>query len=562
MLRRLRRLKISLATKCQLLFGVAAGIIILAALVVTWQRIEQLTYQQDTVAAETLAKQTLGMHAATGRLTPQEPAMDEYDGLQVRRPRLVGSDAAENMTPFEAKAFARFTRDPGQTTYGEAYENDAGRQGYLFAMSVRLEARCTSCHTADGDSDLAGIAARSAGVGSSAATRVGEGSDVPGAQDDQDLTSSPPPVMGLVSVEIPSQIKTRQRLLNRAFLITASLVAAATATVTLYFILTRLILYPMRVLQETAEKVREGDLNIRCDISSGDEFQTLSETFNAMLAVVQERNEQLRRANISLDQRLGQLATTNVALDESNRLKSEFLASVSHELRTPLNSILGFADLLKEAGRDNPKIVRFAYNIRSSGSNLLDLINDLLDLAKIEAGRMEVHDDTLSLADTFEAQVTLLGPLASTKQVRIDTHISPDVPLIRTDAGKLQQILFNLLSNAIKFSPTGGRIALDAVREAEQYIRISVADQGPGIAPEMQQRIFEKFRQLDAGVTRQHGGTGLGLAISRDLAHLLGGRISVVSAPGQGATFSLTLPLANPQPSDEARSSVPAAARS
>ena len=573
MLRRLRRLKVSLATKCQLLFGIAAGIIILAALVVTWQRIEQLTRQQDTVAAETLAKQTLATHAATGQLPIGEPSFDEYDGLQVRRPRLIGLSGSEDLTPFEEKALGRLQRDPSQS-YGEPYVTEEGRYGYLLAMPVRFEARCASCHSPpSATEDLEGISTRpvrlpEAPLATRPATRdvaaaldgqrrVGViapdkgGTEVAGEADPE--ASGQPAVsaqegesalLGIVSVDIPSQIRTRQRLLNRVFLITASLAAAATATVTLYFILTRLILRPVRVLQETAEKVREGDLSVRSDIPSGDEFQTLSETFNGMLLVIQERNEQLRRANVSLDNRLGQLSTTNVALDESNRLKSEFIANVSHELRTPLNSILGFADLLKDSNKDNPKIVRYANNIHNSGSSLLDLINDLLDLAKIEAGKMELRLDSLSMADMFEALVTLLGPLAQKKQVRIDARIVPPVPLLVTDPGKLQQILFNLLSNAIKFSDAGGRIDLEARRENDQHVRISVRDYGPGVAPEDQERIFEKFRQLDAGVTRQHAGTGLGLAISRDLAEMLGGRLGVDSVPGEGANFWLILPVA------------------
>ncbi len=583
MLRRLRRLKISLATKCQLLFGIAAGIIILAALVVTWQRIEQLTRQQDSVAAETLAKQTLAMHAATGQLPPAMPALDDYDGMSVRRPRLVGATESADLTPFESRALARFLREPGQSTHRETYETEEGRQGHLLAMSVRYENRCTTCHSPPlASADLAGITTRPVRLpqaplvtgdvaGPADPERPGvlapdepEPVAQPGEQGGQEAASDEgggeeaaaapqdAPLLGMVSVEIPSQIRARQRLLNRVFLISASLAAAATATITLYFILTRLILYPMRVLQETAEKVRQGDLEVRSDIPSGDEFQTLSETFNEMLAGIQERNEQLRRANMSLDRKLGQLSETNVALDESNRLKSEFLANVSHELRTPLNSILGFADLLKDSSRDNPKIVRYANNIHNSGSNLLELINDLLDLAKIEAGKMEIRQDSLSLADMFEALVTLLGPLAAKRRVAIDTRIIPHVPLLTTDPGKLQQILFNLLSNAIKFSPDGGRIELEARREDADHVRISVRDFGPGIAPENQTRIFEKFRQLDGGVTRQHAGTGLGLAISRDLANLLGGRLGVDSEPGEGATFWLILPIELPSPPADA----------
>lgn len=557
MFRRLRRLKISLATKCQLLFGIAAGIIILAALVVTWQRIDQLTNQQDVVAAETLAKQTLATHAATGLVPPVDPPIEEYDGLQVRRPRLIGMTRLEDLTPFESKALTRFTRDPDRTSYGESYATADARYGYLLALAVRPEARCHSCHAA-----AAGLPmAASNGNSRRLLTSTAPATEEPIASEGAAPEGEPPALLGLVSVEIPSQIKTRQRLLNRAFLITASLVAAATATVTLYFILTRLILHPMRVLQETAEKVREGDLDVRSDISSGDEFQALSETFNGMLSVLQERNNQLRKANISLDERLGRLATTNVALDESNRLKSEFLASVSHELRTPLNSILGFADLVKEAGRDNPKIQRYANNIHTSGNGLLDLINDILDLAKIEAGRMDLRIGSLSVADMFEALATLVGPLSTNRQLRIDMQIDPDVPVITTDAGKLQQILFNFLSNAIKFSPIGGQIRLIAARQGPDKVRISVSDEGPGIDPLMQERIFEKFRQLDAGVTRQHGGTGLGLSISRDLARLLEGEVGVQSTPGQGANFWVTLPL-EIRPPGEKRSGLSAAAHS
>ena len=360
------------------------------------------------------------------------------------------------------------------------------------------------------------------------------------------------PLLGMVSVDVPSQIRTRQRLLNRVFLITASLAAAATATVTLYVILTRLILSPVRVLQDAAERVRSGDFSVRSDVSTGDEFQTFSETFNAMLGVLQDRNEQLRRANAGLDRKLDDLAQTNVALDESNRLKSEFLANVSHELRTPLNSIIGFADLMKEAAAD-AKLQRYANNIHASGSSLLDLINDLLDLAKIEAGKMEVRRESLSLGDLFESLTTLLGPVAGRRRVRVVPDVAADVPLLATDPGKLQQVLYNLLSNAVKFSPDGGRVDLSARLQDAGHVRLAVRDYGPGIDAEHHEIIFEKFRQLDAGVTRRHAGTGLGLTISRELAGLLGGRLGVDSRPGAGATFWLVLPLAPPAPPAEAR---------
>jgi signal transduction histidine kinase len=174
---------------------------------------------------------------------------------------------------------------------------------------------------------------------------------------------------------------------------------------------------------------------------------------------------------------------------------------------------------------------------------LLDLINDLLDLAKIEAGRMEIRSEPLSLSDLFEGLVGLLKPLAEKQQVTIEHSVAADVPILLTDGPKLQQVLYNFLSNAIKFSPPRQRVVMRAQMDGPDKVRLSVTDSGPGIDPEHQQLIFEKFRQIDGSVTRQHGGTGLGLAISKELISLLRGSIGVISEPGHGATFWITLPL-------------------
>jgi signal transduction histidine kinase len=358
-------------------------------------------------------------------------------------------------------------------------------------------------------------------------------------------TTQPAGLLGMASIDMPTQISSRQLLLNRVFLLTAGLLAGTLAIVIFYLVTTRLILQPVRVLQETAEKVAEGDLNIRSDINTGDEFQQLSDTFNVMLANLKQSADQLRAVNKSLDLKLGQLAESNVALFESNKLKSEFLANVSHELRTPLNSILGFADLLRDQvqGSVDSKLARYVQNIVTSGNSLLYLINDLLDLAKIEAGKMDVDAESVSLATLFEALVGVLKPLCERKDLTIAAAVAPDVPILQTDHRKLQQILYNFLSNAVKFSPQGGRIDLRADR-SDSGVRISVTDRGAGIDPDKQGMIFEKFRQLDGSVTREHGGTGLGLAISKGLATLLGGSVGVESTPGQGATFWVTIPLA------------------
>jgi signal transduction histidine kinase len=543
MFRRLRQSKISLAAKCQLLFGAAVTLIIAAALWVPWERMDQLTDQLNEKAAQAVVRTAIAEHVAEARhqLGPTTapttlPAMPVavpivLDGQGFLQPRLVPLSAIGTpaLTHFEATAFAHFQRDPDRAFEQRLYPLGEGREGYRYAQPLYARKECLSCHSEQASME-------------GPLTSTSRPTTVPSPTG---LVHQMPRLIGLVSADIPSQIDQRQLLLNRVFLFSAGLFAGTLAIISFYLITTRLILQPVRVLQETAEKVSQGDLNIRSDINTGDEFQQLSETFNVMLVNLKKSTDQLHTVNKGLDLKLGELAQSNVTLYESNRLKSEFLANVSHELRTPLNSILGFADLLKDHVQStaDAKAGRYLQNIVSSGNNLLDLINDLLDLAKIEAGRMEVRSEPLSLGDLFEGLTNLLKPLAEPKQLSIVPSIGPEVPILRTDPSKLQQILYNLLSNAIKFSPSGGQIDLAAELQGNDAIRITVTDQGPGIEGEKQALIFEKFRQIDGSVTRQHSGSGLGLAISKELASLLGGSIGLRSAPSEGATFWLILPL-------------------
>ncbi len=553
MLKRLRQLNISLAAKCQLLFGAAVVLIIGAALYVPWQRMEQLMRQMNQRTALTLADWAETDHVARAvmaRPPATAPATQPADAVPSTAPSGASSVAAGPIQApvgrggatvqlilirrdprtlprggFEARALEYFQRHPDATVYPRKPDTKIGAASFRLARPLYASPACMSCHA----QDLPPVPA-TAPAATMPATQ-------PASAAGRD------PLLGLVSVEIPYQVDVNQVYLNRIFIFVAGLVAGTLAFIVFYLITTRLILGPVRVLQEAAEKVSKGDLNIRSDISTGDEFQTLSETFNRMLTNLQKGEEQLRAINKSLDLKLGQLAESNLALYESNRLKSEFLANVSHELRTPLNSILGFAELLKDMAVNDAKSARYVQNIITSGRNLLDLINDLLDLAKIEAGRMEVRSEPLSLSDLLEGLIGIIKPLAERKGISIVTSVGRDLPILQTDPAKLQQILYNFLSNAIKFSPQSGRIEINAQRDGEDWARISVSDQGPGIPPDKQQLIFEKFRQLDGSATREHGGTGLGLAISRELITLLGGSIGVQSTPGQGATFWVRLPL-------------------
>src|SRR5205823_7846082 len=240
--------------------------------------------------------------------------------------------------------------------------------------------------------------------------------------------------------------------------------------------------------------------------------------------------------------------------------KSEFLANMSHELRTPLNSVLILARLLAENPRGslNAEEVQYAATIHSSGQDLLSLINQILDLSKIESGRLQVDVRPVKISEVAETLERTFRPTL-TPGIEFSISISPAVPgMILTDAPRLQQVLKNLLSNAFKFTPSG-RVALSievefgadgfssaALRSAEQVLAFAVSDTGIGIPSEKHELIFEAFQQADTSTSRTFGGTGLGLTISRELARLLGGEIRLRSAPGQGSTFTLYLPLLLP----------------
>lgn len=555
MFKRLRSLEISLAAKCQLLFGAAVVLIIGAALFVPWQRMEQLTEQINEKSARSLAETAKAQHLLWASLPAEERAKTPMpsklsggattlpvngEGRVVAVPQLVAFwNKSVKPSGFARRSIEHFNKHLNFESYSLGFETRDGTESIHFALALRAEESCMRCHGGQVE------AAKLPWI--SATTQPTTQAVAAGASGTQVVTSSIPftSLIGLVELEMKSQVDTSQLLLNRIFLLTAGLLAGTLAILVFFLITTKLILQPVRVLRETAEKVSRGDLNVRSHIFTGDEFQHLSETFNIMLANLKESEDQLRAINKSLDLKLGQLAESNVALYESNRLKSEFLANVSHELRTPLNSILGFAELLRDSNGEkaDSRSARYVQNILSSGRNLLELINDLLDLAKIEAGRMEVRSAPLPLNDLFEGLTGILKPLTEKKNLVIVTGMTSDVPILQTDAAKLQQVLYNFLSNAIKFSPSGAQIHLTAEREDENRVRIAVMDKGPGIEPDKQQMIFEKFRQIDGSVTREHGGTGLGLAISKELVGLLGGTIGVRSTLGLGATFWVILPI-------------------
>jgi len=248
----------------------------------------------------------------------------------------------------------------------------------------------------------------------------------------------------------------------------------------------------------------------------------------------------------ALDRRqlIVQLREANVQLQEANRHKSVFLASMSHELRTPLNAILGFSELLLDAtnGQFSPATrKRFLEQIHASGKHLLGLINDILDLSKIEAGQMELRLLKVEIGQVIKEVLNTVEPLAALKKMQV-TVAESTAGDITADPGKVKQMLLNLISNAVKFTPEGGQVTLKAIREAD-HVELSVADTGIGIAAADQERVFHEFQQVDSGVSRQQSGTGLGLTLTRRFANLHGGDVQVQSELGKGSVFTIKLPI-------------------
>ena len=374
---------------------------------------------------------------------------------------------------------------------------------------------------------------------------------------------------GVLLVERRSGGAAVQLFVNALFLLAAGVVVLCVATLLFHSILTRIILSPVRSLRETADSVRDGDLAVRSAIRTGDEFEELAETFNLMLGELQTRQDQLRAINAALDGRLAEMAEVNKALANTSRIKGEFVANVSHELRTPMNSILGFAELLQEISKaEREKLVsenqsspvalakreRYLENIVGAGRTLLEMIESLLEMAKLEAGRVDLKIEPMSVGQTCESLVALIDPLARRKGVDVRLDVRPDLPIIETDAKKFSQIVFNLLSNAVKFTPGGSeermrvtvraeRLAPSGLESGDARVRVSVIDNGPGISAEDQKKLFEKFSRLERDRDGNQPGTGLGLAISRELAAAIQGELQLVSEEGHGAMFSLIVPL-------------------
>jgi signal transduction histidine kinase/DNA-binding response OmpR family regulator/CHASE3 domain sensor protein len=283
------------------------------------------------------------------------------------------------------------------------------------------------------------------------------------------------------------------------------------------------------------------------------ELEQTNEQLAEQAEALAEQRDAMDLKNTELNQAQVQLEERAEELQRSSKYKSEFLANMSHELRTPLNSSLILAKLLAENPEENlsAEQVKFAESIYSAGNDLLNLINDILDISKVEAGKLEIRPENTSVTRLVEALRGMFQPLATDKQLDFRFEVQDGAPqMLFTDRQRLEQVLKNLLSNAVKFTESGS-VSLSVAKAPNNGIAFSVGDSGIGIAVDQHESIFEAFRQADGTTNRRYGGTGLGLSISRDLAALLGGSINVTSKPGQGSVFTLVLPQHYVEPGEE-----------
>jgi two-component system, NarL family, sensor histidine kinase BarA len=510
----------SLERKCRFLLGAGILILITLSFWIYARQTEYLAYGQTENTGRVLITPII----ARLHLDPESlQAMDGFQNLaemawpeplREYRYKILKPKASKPEHKPEGEELAivnQFLSDPEKT---EETRSVPSQNAYYFYSAIRANTSCVDCHNRHNRENKAPFI-------------------------------EPDDLMAVVAVRLSTkQIETGVHV-NRAILISTALLTSLVIMAGSYLIIRYVIVKPVKHLKEVSDAISGGHLNVRSEIQTGDEFEDLSHAFNRMLRNLVAMQDRSQKLNADLDRKVDELAHANMALYESNRMKGDFLATMSHELRTPLNSIIGFSDVLLSSGGGgqlSEKQARWVVNIKSSGQQLLNLINEILDLAKIEAGKMEIHPEELSLPELCDTLLNMFRAIAEKKNIELRTNYSPDLVLLRQDGIKLRQIVSNLLSNAVKFTPEGGFVTVITQIDGEFFL-LTIEDTGVGIAPEDQEVIFEKFRQGANPLTREQEGSGLGLSIVRELCKLLGGDISLKSELGRGSIFTVRLPI-------------------
>ncbi|TLD43176.1 MAG: sensory transduction histidine kinase [Candidatus Jettenia ecosi] len=348
-------------------------------------------------------------------------------------------------------------------------------------------------------------------------------------------------IRGAISVIVPKEIAEQRFAAELVFFITIASTSVL-LIVAIIFLTTKKFMEPIERLTSTVTFItKTGNPSAQVDISSKDEVGQLAMAFNDMSTKLQSSYAMLEQR---IAEKTAHLQKANVELERANKLKSEFLANMSHELRTPLNAIIGFAEVLRDkiVGELNEEQTEFIKDIHSSGQHLLQMINDILDLSKIEAGKMVLQYEVFLIPEAISDVDTILKGLAGKKKLQMKAIIQPEVNAIEADRVKFKQILYNLLSNAIKFTSHNGCITTN-VRIVDNKLQVSVTDTGIGMRPEEKEKVFKEFWQADSSFSRKYEGTGLGLALTKRIIDMHGGNIWFESEYGKGSTFYFSLPL-------------------
>lgn len=510
---------LSLAEKCRLAFGAAVLLVLGLALAIPYVWMGQLTRKSSLDSGRAKTETLLRNHFKLKQSNQTALVSLDNTGRQidVNEPEIIWirfkaeNDKSLDILTQQQREMVEFLKS-SQSRDDKIHLARDGRVLYSHYVRVfRAAENCLTCHNPQG---------------SAAAFNSSE------------------PIGAAVIKRAAGEI-TRTVFMNRILIIIAGLIGGVGAIVAFYIITQRVILSPIRQLRAIANNVAEGNLNIRSVIKTRDEYEKLAEAFNHMLDGLQAAQEKLRQTNKQLDDKIAELSERNIELFKANKLKDEFLANISHEFRTPLNAILGFAEIIRERPEvlKEDKAKRYAENIITGGKNLLNMINDLLEMAKSQADKVKLHIEKISLKQLCDVVVASFAGITRKKRIKVKLRVDADIPEIMTDGGKVQQILYNFVSNAVKFTPEHGRIEIKTSMTDDRHVRIAVSDTGCGIAEADREKVFEKFRQVDGSITRQSTGSGLGMAISNELAAMLAGSIGMESELGKGSRFWLDLPV-------------------
>ncbi|WP_227761741.1 c-type heme family protein [Zhaonella formicivorans] len=538
------------------MFATTVAIVLIMTVNFTWDYYEQKrqSYQELREKAQVITKQLLATREFIAqkqdRINFDSQGHFEFKGLNpaavgrglgdifaswteygIKQTRLEVRNPKNAPDEYEKQALYKFQADPAlQEVWGEDTLN--GRKVFRYIVPLRVNESCLPCHGEPaGSTDIAGYPKEGYKYGGLA---------------------------GAISITVPMDIfisNLRSDMLRHFGFIFVLLGVTLAA---IYVLLNRLVASPLSQLKKAAAEMGSGNLNV--DLTNvkavGEikelamQFQDmalqLSNLYGNMEQQVETRTRELQLANEVLKAKQQELEKANLQLAQANEHKSRFLATMSHELRTPLTSIIAFTELLLENMDPEDGLSRQnLQEIKVNGENLLNLINNLLDLAKIEAGRYQLNLETVDMVDVIGSVERVIAPLAMKKGIDFKTRFMEEIPLLKADPEKIHRVVENLAGNAVKFTPQGGKVEIKVDFDREtQTVLVEVNDTGIGIKEEDQERIFERFVQVDNSNSRRYRGTGLGLALAKELVEMHGGWIRVSSRPEEGSAFTVGLPVA------------------